>query len=152
MGPWLAEVRRLKIIGFTYIYGYVWVCVYEWWTVSMGLCFHQVHMCVFLKFWWQRVTLIKEGCMPLPFESYGMVFCCLFMTLECKVVLVVDGMNFGCGRNELNDQMTWLIKFFLIYAFGVTKVDQKNSFIAGPKIQARRLFLTNQIHIFTYLF
>ena len=35
---------------------------------------------------------------------------------------------------------------------GVTKVDQKNSFIAGPKIQARRYFLTNQIRIFTYLF
>ena len=48
--------------------------------------------------------------------------------------------------------MTWLIKFFVIYTFGGHLSGSKNNFIVGPKIQARRHFLINQIRIFTYLF
>ena len=52
--------------------------------------------------------------------------------------------------------MTWLIEFFVIYTFWGHLSGSKNrtllGFIAGPKFQARRHFLTNQICIFTYLF
>ena len=46
--------------------------------------------------------------------------------------------------------MNWLIKFFVIYTFGGHLSGSKNSFIAGPNIQARRYFLTKQTR--TYLF
>ena len=69
--------------------------------------------------------------MPFPFESYGVALYCLFMTSRS-------------GKNEL----TWLIKFFVIYTFWGHLGGSKNSFIAGPKIQARWHFLTNQIRIF----
>ena len=68
-------------------------------------------------------------------------FCCPSWPLVVECLLVVE-----CPQ---------LIKFFVIYTFGSLKWI-KNSilldFIAGPKIQARRHFLTNQIRIFTYLF
>ena len=65
-----------------------------------------------------------------------------------KVFLVVDGMNFWPWK-EWIECPGWLNSLFIL--LGVTKVDQKNSFIAGPKIQARRHCLTNQIRIFIVL-
>ena len=50
----------------------------------MGLCFlKSPHAFFFNDFWRQRVALVKEGCMSFPFESYGVVLCCPFMTSRC---------------------------------------------------------------------
>ena len=49
--------------------------------------------------------------------------------------------------------VTWLIKFFVIYTYIYLwghLSGSKNSFIAGPKIHARRHFLTKQIRIFDF--
>ena len=73
-----------------------------------GSLFSEVHTCVFYDFWRQRVALVKEGCMPFPFESYGVALCCPFMTSRS-------------GRNEWPG---WL-KSSLFILFGVTWVDQK---------------------------
>ena len=76
---------------------------------------------------------------------------------------VFDGLSkewtFGSGRNGLlvvewmNDQV---VEFFVIYTFWGHLSESKTrillGFIAGPKIQAHRHFLTNQIRIFISLF
>ena len=56
-----------------------------------------------------------------------------FMT-SSKSFWVEDGMIFGRGRNELNDQkLTWLIKFFVIYTL---VVDQKIVILQVPKFKS----------------
>ena len=68
MVPWLAEVSWMKIIVFTYICGYVRVYMndrpYVW-----VFAFIKSAMCFFLRFWRQRVTLMKESSQAFPFES-----------------------------------------------------------------------------------
>ena len=46
----------------------------------MGLCFHKSARAFFYDFERQRVALVKEGCVPFPFVSYGVALCCPFMT------------------------------------------------------------------------
>ena len=63
MVPWLAEVSRIKIIVFIYICGYV--CVY----MNDGpyvwvFAFIKSALCFFLRFWRQRVALMKESRKP----------------------------------------------------------------------------------------
>ena len=61
MVPWLAEVTWIKIIVFTYLYGYM--CVYmNDGTSLLSLSPH----CFFLRFWRQRVALMKESSQVFP--------------------------------------------------------------------------------------
>ena len=86
-------------------HGYVSVCVYKWWTVSMGLCFLKSARAFFFfyDFWRQRVALVNEGSIPFPFEFYGVALCSPFMTSHS-------------GRNEW---LGWLNSSLFIL-FGLT--------------------------------
>ena len=50
------------------------------------------HVC-FLKILATTCRIDKRS-HAFPFESYGVALCCLFMTSQCKVFLVIDGMTF----------------------------------------------------------
>ena len=85
MVPWLAEVNRIKIIVFTYICGYL--CVYmndEPWVWVFAS--NKSALCFFLRFWWQRVALMKESRNLFPAAR--------FMTSIETYFWVVDGMTF----------------------------------------------------------
>ena len=59
-----------------------WMKIELFARVCVCVCLHvnKVRTCVFLWSWQQRVSLVKEGRMPFPFESYGAVLCCPFIT------------------------------------------------------------------------
>ena len=71
------------------------------------------------------------------------------------MALVAKGMNFWQWNGwPFGCRMSKLIKFFVIYTLWGHQSGSKNrivlGFIAGPKIEARRHFLINQIRIFIY--
>ena len=63
--------------------------------------------------------------------------------------------SFGSRRNDflVVEEMNWMTETDLVdLIFRYLFSGSKNSFMAGPKIKARRHFLNNQIRMFTYLF
>ena len=143
----MADVKKIK--SWRYLHTWVCVCVYKWWALSMCLLFSQVRTCVFLLSLTTTCGIGKRR------------FACLFLLSLMTWLSVIRSWSpvveslFGCERNWYSKE--WrnrLIKFFVIYTFWGHLSGSKNrillGFIAGPKIQARRHFLTNQIRIFTY--
>ena len=72
MVPWLAEISWIKIIVFTYICGYVCVCMCVCVYMNDGpyvwvFAFIKSALSFFLRFWRQRVALMKECRKPFFF-------------------------------------------------------------------------------------
>ena len=110
------------MIVFTYLCGYVCVCI---WIMdrTYGSLFLLSPLVCFLKILATTCRIDKRKSQAFPFESESRL-CCPFHDHEWKVFLGSRWNDFfGRGRNELNDRkLTCLIKFFVIYTLAV---DQK---------------------------
>ena len=105
-GSIVGQSKEDKNVVFTYIHGYVCVSVCEWWTVSMGLCFHYIRTVCFLEILATRFRIDKRKPHAFPFESYGVVLCCSFHDLVVKSL-------FGSRRNLLLavEEMNWMTEW-----------------------------------------
>ena len=130
MVPWLAEVSWIKIIDFTYICGYVCVHMNDGSWVWV-LAFIKSALCFFLRFWRQRVALMKESSQVFPL-NLNCGSAAGFMTTSEKSFLGSRRNDFLAVKemNWMPDNWSgWFNSSYLYFSNG-----SKNSFIAGPKI------------------